>query len=391
MNISSEYKDKIAIVVVGYNRLDSIKRLLYSLLKAKYPSKDIPLCISIDASGCIELNDYVNAFEWPHGEKFVNIQQERLGLRKHIIQCGDLSQKFKGVIILEDDIYVSEYFYQYVLDIVEYYYDDDRIAGFSLYKNEVCGPYNFEMLSLNDGSDSFLRQSVASWGQCWTDKQWAGFRKWYDGWTDEKMTNVDMPLVIKKWTKAWSKFYMAYEILNDKYFIFPNVSLTTCFSEAGENSEVASCVGQANLLCGPKTYHFKPFEELVKYDIFSCNLQLYDWVSIPEKDLCLSINGNNPNIHHKRYVLSTYEMPYQVVRSWALQMRPIELNVRDNLQGTGIYLYDSTQPMSRKCGKYPPINLIRYNLREFFYRVLVKYLWWYFKDAAKRKVKKVFK
>ena len=44
-------KEKIAIIVVGYNRLSSLKRLLGSLLRADYPDKDVPLIISLDNCG----------------------------------------------------------------------------------------------------------------------------------------------------------------------------------------------------------------------------------------------------------------------------------------------------------------------------------------------------
>ena len=99
-NIDSKYKETVAIVAVGYNRLDSMKRLLNSLLQANYPIDDIPLVISIDCSGETMLYDYVKDFNWPFGQKYVNIQEERLGLRNHIYQCGDLTEFFKGVIVL---------------------------------------------------------------------------------------------------------------------------------------------------------------------------------------------------------------------------------------------------------------------------------------------------
>ena len=383
-------KQKIAIVVVGYNRLDSIQRLLGSLLKAKYPETDIPLCISIDASGCEELYEYVRQFEWPFGEKYVNIQQERLGLRNHIIKCGDFTQRFKGIILLEDDIYVSEYFYQYVLDVVDYYYDDERIAGFSLYKNEVANPHMLQVTTMNDGSDCFLRQSVASWGQCWTDKQWKGFRQWYDNLEDESLNDVDMPLMVKSWKKAWSKFYIAYEIVNGKYFVFPNVSHTTCFSDAGENNSENSNIGQANLLCGPKIYNFRPFEELVKYDNYGCNTGLYKWLGLSKEEVCLNINGNNLNVGKKRYMLSTYPLPYKVVKEYGLKMRPIELNVKDNIPGTGLFLYDTTVKDCQR-GTGPTVARISYDLRGLSYRLLVKYLWFYFKNALRRKCKSFFK
>ena len=107
-----ENKEKIAIVAVGYNRKKSLERLLSSLEVAYYQHEDIPLVISIDASGDEEVYALAREYNWTHGEKYVNIQQERLGLKNHIYQCGDLTKYFKAIILLEDDLYVSPYFYE---------------------------------------------------------------------------------------------------------------------------------------------------------------------------------------------------------------------------------------------------------------------------------------
>ena len=96
-----------AIVVVGYNRIVSIKRLLKSLQEAYYASIAVPLVVSIDKSDCTELYDFVENFEWTHGNKYVIIQEKKRGLKEHIYRCGDLSKFFKSVTILEDDLYVS--------------------------------------------------------------------------------------------------------------------------------------------------------------------------------------------------------------------------------------------------------------------------------------------
>ena len=129
MDISAiQNNEKIAIVAVGYNRINAISRLLQSLQNAKYPSNDIPLVICIDCSGNQELYNYVRQFEWQHGEKHVIIQEQRLGLKEHILKCGDLTQYFKAIILLEDDIYVSPYFYNYVVQAVNKYGKEKEIA-----------------------------------------------------------------------------------------------------------------------------------------------------------------------------------------------------------------------------------------------------------------------
>lgn len=158
-------KNKIAIVVVGYNRIDSIKRLLKSLENSKYPYEGIPLIISIDASNDHDLYEFARNYKWAYGPLYVNIQEQRLGLRSHIIQCGDLTYFFKGIILLEDDLFVSEYFYYYVLAAIDYYYNEDRIGGFSLYKSEVSSlANNMPIEFVNDGTSAFLYQSPATWG-----------------------------------------------------------------------------------------------------------------------------------------------------------------------------------------------------------------------------------
>ncbi len=376
-------KDKIAIVVVGYNRLRPLKRLLSSLERAEYPSADIPLVISIDCSGDEELYGYVRNFEWKFGPKYVNIQEERLGLLKHVMQCGSLSRFFKGVIVLEDDVFVSEHFYSYVSSAVDYYYDEDRIGGISLYRNEMEGPISIALPQ--DGKDVFLRQRVATWGECWTDRMWAGFEKWFADEAHHDLSAVDMPEYMKQWKNAWSKYYMAYEIATGKYFLYPSVSLTTCFSDAGVHS-FDSTICQVTLLSGPKEFKFVPFGEMTIYDIYETDSRVYSWMGIPEKDLMVSFRDCRPNKDGKRYILSPYSYPYKVERSYALSLAPIELNVKFQLEGDELYLYDTLAP--GKARRNPPLSIAYYFLKNFNVRLMARYVWDYSTKAVIRKIKK---
>ena len=123
---------KITIVVVGYNRADAMDRVLHSLSRAQYDYTDIRLVVSIDHSGNEEVVRAAEAFEWKYGEKEVIYRPERLGLRKHIISCGDMTEKYDTVMILEDDIYVSPDFYNYAMQTLEKYGDHPQIAGIAL-------------------------------------------------------------------------------------------------------------------------------------------------------------------------------------------------------------------------------------------------------------------
>ena len=368
-------KSKVAVIAIGYNRLNSIRRLLYSLSKAHYPSDDIPLVISIDCGGNEELNQYVQDYQWDHGEKYVLFKQTRLGLREHILQCGDLTSFFRGVILLEDDIYVSESYYDYTLQALDYYGDDYRIAGISLHKNEVDGSVNLPRIFYSDGSDAFLMQTVASWGECWTESMWNGFRKWFSVDEHKRLEDVDIPGYMKMWQKAWSKFFNAYLVAQNKYFVFPGVSLTTNFSEAGVHGKTSSCLGQVNILMGPKQFNFRRFEDMVKYDIFGNNESIYEWLQMTKSSLFIDFWGTS-SYKGQRYILSPYRYQYPVIKSFALSLRPIELNIREGIEGNGLYLYDTNSKSGnpKKVQKSLPLSYANYYLREFNNRLLLRYV-----------------
>lgn len=378
-------KDKIAIVAVGYNRINSMRRLLDSLSKAKYEYTDIPLVISIDCSGDRELYDYVQQFKWSYGQKYVNIQEKRLGLKKHILQCGDLTQYFRAVIILEDDIFVSEYFYQYVKNAVDFYYNDDRIGGISLYQNEMSGrePICF----MNDGSDTYLKMGPASWGECWTDKQWHQFKEWYKTFTDERFDNIDMPEYVKKWTKAWSKYYKAYLTETNRYFVFPHNSYTTCFGDEGEHSTSSSNIGQVNLLMGVSQYYFKPFDEMVKYDTYGTNEMVFQWLNMSKTELCVDFCCNKINIRNCRYILTPATLPCKIVKTFGLSMRPIELNIKYNIEGKELFLYDTVNGRNNAAIAGYPETISNYHLRGYNVRLAAKYVLRHYISALKRKLK----
>lgn len=365
----TENQEKVAIVVVGYNRIKSISRLLNSLLKGDYSRfNDVPLVISIDCSGDEELYKYVEAFNWPFGEKYVRIQKERLGLKKHILSCGDLTEFFKGIILLEDDIYVTPNFYNYTCQVIDYYDSEPKVASISLYNEEMNGFCWLPFSLLHNDSDVYAVQAVFSWGECWTKRMWKDFRAWNEK-IEIEWDKVDMPPQIKTWEKAWSKFYHAYMVLNDLYSIVPYVSLTTNFSDAGEHGGTNNTIVQTNIQYGYKSYILKPFTDLVKYDSFNNNIALADHLNIPISDICLDMYGVRDNTFGKRYYLSIRNLPYKVDKQFGLYLRPQEINVLFDVPGEDIYLYDTTvksvNPKKNNWG-----GVLLYHLHGYSYKYL---------------------
>ena len=122
----SDYK--IGILTIGYNRANNLLRLLNSINTATFPTDDVDLLISIDNSGTKEVENAANSFKWLHGRKKIYTYPERLGLRKHILKCGDFLDFYDALVVLEDDLVVAPSFYMYVLMTVNKYIENNNIC-----------------------------------------------------------------------------------------------------------------------------------------------------------------------------------------------------------------------------------------------------------------------
>lgn len=386
---TEENKQQVAVVAVGYNRFKSLKRLLDSVESASYPVENVPLVISIDDGGDEIVYELARSFVWSHGKKYVNIEKNgRLGLVKHIYQCAGLTKVFRAIILLEDDLFVSPFFYSYVLQALDKYGDAPDVAQIALYHNETNGFVGHPYPKINDGFDVFLAQSTCSWGQCWNEKMWDAFCEWRDHvGTDELINEQDMPATIKRWTRAWSRHFNAYILHQGKYVLYPQVSLTTNFSDAGEHGGDNNNTVQVNLQQGDIVYRMPEPEEIQHYDSFGNNESLYKWLSMNQDDVCLDLFGIHER-KNQRFILSTRLLPYKVEKSYALYMRPIELNVKYSIPGEGLYLYD-TAGGGKGRGGYSNY-LSSYYFQRYSISLMLRYIKLSLKNRVQRKVKKLF-
>lgn len=388
MNITDKSNlNKIAIVVIGYNRLDTTTKLLDSLNSANYPSDDIPLVISIDKSGNEDLYNYVRSFSWRHGEKYAIIREEKMGLEKHIFACGAYSQYFKAVVILEDDVIVAPDFYNYFETAVEKYGNDESVSCISAYFNYLNGYVGLPFQPMTT-HDVFAIQEVSSTGECFTRRMWSDFVDWKTKNTPLDFSPFDMPVKIKRWRDAWTKYFNAYMVANDKYCIYPIFSTITNSGAAGVHSQHSETSVQTFLMMGIREWNMPSFIELEKYDIFGNNICLYNVLGYSKKDLCLDIYGNNPNIMNKPFVLSVNQMPFEIIKGFELCFRPQELNVILNNDGDDLRLYN-TQKESKRRHKKSNKNVVNYHLHGFHVKYLPLYSILTIFDVLKEKLKKM--
>lgn len=363
-----------AIVLVCYNRLNGLKRLLSSLEKVDYDNRnDIYLIFSIDNSGSDEILNFAKKYQWNFGEKRIRTFEKRQGLKQHILQCGEFTKDYDIVVVLEDDIYVSDSMYYYAYQASQFYEQNDQVAGISLYsfqKNWLKWLARFE--PQRSKYDVFFMKIAQSWGQVWTQKKWDEFILWLN--KNNTFTIDDtLPQALNQWPESsWLKFHDKYCIKTGKYFVYPYTSVSTNCSDAGEHNKKSVTDHQVELMYGKSKYFFPKFsEEAIIYDEFMERERLGKYLGVADDDLTVTLWGTKPKCVYKRYVLTLDELPYKCINRFGLSLRPVELNVIENYKGQEIKLYDTKYTIDCKS-KYKCNDYIRYkySIRSSDYKTL---------------------
>lgn len=377
---------KFGIVVVGYNRVDSMKRLIASLLDADYEGDNVDLIISIDNSGTDYVEEYANTVQWPFGDKKIKTYKERMGLRKHILTCGDYVYNYDGIAVLEDDIFVSPAFYHFMKQAVAFYKDDDNVAGISLYTHlwseNVQRPFCPEKRQY----DSYFLKYAQSWGQVWMPKQWRAFRDWYESHSGEIEADHKTPKHITRWAKtSWLKYHIKYCIDNNKYFVYPYFSYTTNYVEVGQHCKTSNKIYQVPMAYDDsREYHFPAFgaQDVPYYDGFF-ERQILPETLMLDDEVSVDLYGAK-EIGKERYVISTQRLDFAVIKSYGLYLRPQEMNVLYNIPGDDIFLYDTTIGSGEKTEEFS-MTRWDYDSRVFDYRYVIKVVANVFKSKILRR------
>lgn len=349
----------IGICVIAYNRIISLKRVLSSVANGYYDEK-VTLIISIDKSECKEVYKFADSFNWKHGEKRIIKHPVNLGLRTHVLKCGDLLNEFDALIVLEDDVSVAPSFYFYARQCVEKFYNDDNVAGISLYGFSYNYHNQMPFHPIQTDSDVYFMQCAQSWGEVWMKHSWFRFKEWYADNNSEFGYLPHLPHTICDWPQSsWLKYHTKYCIENNKYFVYPYVSLSTNNSDPGVHYKNRNTITHAFMLYGYKDkFNLNP---QIKYDCFFESELIYDLLGISKNELCIDFYGEKCNRKKKRYWLTMSCLPYKIICSYDLSQRPYEWNIINNIKGNVIFLYDT-----KECGKttnrgvHRIINIFKY-------------------------------
>ena len=204
--------------------------------------------------------------------------------------------------------------------------------------------------------------------------------------------NPRIPANVAAWSESsWLKYHIAYLIEKDMYFLYPRVSLTTNFMSEGEHSREENQDLQVPLLMGGRgKYRFSEFSESeAVYDAFFENTGLKRIIGKIEKesfgngldssfeDICIDLygyrtrtaaindknrneNGSQSLTEQSRYVLTSASLPYRVIKSYGLSLRPIDLNIITEQPGEVFFLYDT-----KEAGPAPKVDRGRKYLYDY--------------------------
>lgn len=328
----------IAIVVAAYNRPDCLRRLLHSLSTACYEGYvNIHLVISIDYSGSNNCRRLAEAFEWLHGNKKVLEHQQNLGLKMHILSCGDLVKKYDAVIVLEDDLFVSPFFYDYAQQAYAFYKGETQIAGIALYNYRYNEFAHCPFEPIVDGYDNYFLQVPCSWGQLWTKSQWLSFKEYLskDDAVDENQ--LELPAAVLNWPTltSWKRYFFKYLICERKFFVYPRIALTTNFGDAGTHFSEPEQVWQTPLLIGNRVFRFSEYgRSLSLYDaFFELEGGVYKKITKSKKSVTFDLNGIKPlRIIRTEYLVSS-KYCRQAEKIYQAALYPYEKNILFGLTG----------------------------------------------------------
>ena len=346
MNVPRSDKKWPAIVVPCYNRFSSLERLLSQLLRADYPeSSQVTLVLSVDGGGSKDVIALARSINWPFGEKRVIEHEKNLGLKAHILNCGNLTAEFGTIVVIEDDLLISPVFYRYVLEVQRAtVLEEECLCGASLYAYRVNETTLVRFSPVEDGFDNYYLQMPSSWGQIWNASSWSAFWRWYTLNEGADLSRFTPNAAVAKWGKkkgsSWKRFFAAYMVAEGKFMHFPRVSYTDNSGESGTHHKGNAYfrTALAYELKDPLVFS-KPNKSNAIYDQnFELSSKLIHRLYPELTDLMFGVclNGSKLNTSQLNSLVLSASKPFQHPKTWGNVFYPVELNVLLDVPGDDI-------------------------------------------------------
>lgn len=182
----------VAILLIGFNRLDLVERRIQEVWQNK---SNLQLYISIDGgSSEIDSSKFEKSIQsatqnWDK-PPVIRIHESNLGLVRHLIsQIDSILMFHKAVIVIEDDIYLSENFIASMKLGLLYSQEKTNILN--------IGGFSPLSSSFKRGLPNYWRTSnyFSAWGWAITSEKWSLYRNFLNG---------NLPLSILRRSKSFN-------------------------------------------------------------------------------------------------------------------------------------------------------------------------------------------
>ena len=338
-----------AIVIPTYDRPRSLGRLLDSLA-AVVPGKGAwELVLSCEGDAAPGVRRLAAEFVWPHGPKRVVDQSTHLGLREHLLWCGDQVFGREAVLVLEDDLFVSPHLLTFAEAALARYAGEPSLAGISLYAPSFSETTRLPFLPADDGYDAYCLAMPSSWGEIWWPEAWSAFRAWQRDPDRRDPASPRLPANVAGWSEqSWKKQVFAWMMETGRTFLYPRLSLTTNFGEPGVHC-TGSHAFQVPLQGEPREYRLPPLEARggVRYDAHGEREpeSLRGVLGLGEdQPLIVDLHGEKRlgGDEVGSWCLTAKRLSSPPRASFGRRLKPIESNVFAGIPGDDLHLYRLT-------------------------------------------------
>lgn len=317
------------VVVLGFNRPLSLKRLLASLESIESVACKADLVVSIDGGGDSECALVASGVQWSHGRSEVVVHESRMGLKTHVETATDRVKDYDAVIVLEDDLSVSPWMLHYCLEAFSSYDESDEIAQISLYSHHINEFSGFPFRPVAYEFDSWFARVPSSWGQMYTRRQWARYRSWQEQQSSSAELG-QIPPSVYQWKHSWKRSFFEYVSSGGLWTVYPYHSLTTNHGDVGANYLEGTQDLQVPLEMTRREYHFGNSR--------ATNARYDEWFEVlpdtlglnlpPGEELAVDLAGLKPiNRQSAGYMLSSRPCAVSLAR-YSCGLVPLELNIR---------------------------------------------------------------
>ncbi|KAF9557319.1 hypothetical protein CPC08DRAFT_640341 [Agrocybe pediades] len=214
------HSTQIDITVITKDRPQSLKRLMDSLLLARYFGDPVTLRINVEQDCDNETLKIIENIDWPFGSVFIHRRVVHGGLLPAVVESWYPQGNNSYGVLLEDDVELSPLFYAWI----------KMTAGFP------------------NADTPYLSQVPCSWGAVYFPEHWREFHDYLSLRLTETALTLDEEVVpgvrSNFWSKSWKRFYIELVYLRGYAMLYPNyedfISLSTNHLEVGSHVKVRS-------------------------------------------------------------------------------------------------------------------------------------------------------